>query len=167
NTLFVLYVAQKFGWNAAQSGLLLTAFAAGNIVVMGVITPRLSRRLGEWTLMIAGLALSAVGFVALGLAPTPALFCLACVLPCLGNVCGPPMRALQTLTVSAAEQGRLQGVLGGLGALTALIGPFAFTQLYAWSLLQPGSWSGLAMLGAAGLMAMATVVGLATRRPTA
>lgn len=167
NTLFVLYVAQRFGWGALQSGLLLTAFSAGNIVVLGVITPWASRRVGNRQLLTAGLVLSAVAFAGLALAPSPLWFCLACIPACLGNVLGAPLGALETLTVSETEQGRLQGALGALTALSALAGPLVFTQVYAWSILQPGPWSGLAMLMGSGLLVVATLIGLTTPRRTA
>jgi hypothetical protein len=42
-----------------------------------------------------------------------------------------------------------------------------FTQVYAWSILQPGPWSGLAMLMGSGLLVVATLIGLTTPRRTA
>lgn len=167
NTIFVLYVAHRFEWGAAEAGLLLTAFSAGNIVVMGVIAPLASKHAGDRMLLIAGLILSTVGFAALALADSPLMFCLACIPTCLGNLCGPPLRALETMTVSETEQGRLQGALGGLNALAALVGPVVFTQVFAWSILQPGAWSGAALLMGAGLLAISVLVALTARRAPA
>ncbi|MBL8553196.1 MAG: MFS transporter [Phenylobacterium sp.] len=158
NTLFVLYVDHRYGWDAAAAGLLLTVFAAGNILVMGVIAPLAAKRAGEQAALIAGLALCAVGFAGLALASTGLLFALACIPMCLGNLCGPPLRALQTNLVDATQQGRLQGALGGLQALAALVGPLAFTQVYAQTLSQPGGFSGGALLVGSLLMAVATLI---------
>jgi DHA1 family tetracycline resistance protein-like MFS transporter len=162
NTLFVLYVAHRFGWGSAETGLLLTTYSAGNILVMGVIAPQMARRAGERPTMVAGLALATVGYAGLALAPTPFLFCLACIPACLGNMCAPPLRAMQTRLVSETEQGRLQGALGGLVALAALVGPIAFTQLFAWTIAQPGGQGGGALLLGAGLLAAATVIAILT-----
>jgi DHA1 family tetracycline resistance protein-like MFS transporter len=117
--------------------------------------------------MIAGLALSTVGFAALALAPTPLAFCLAAVPACLGNLCGPPLQALRANTVPPTEQGRLQGAMGGLNALAGLVGPIAFTQLYAWTLAQPGATGGEAMLAGSALLAAATLIGATVRRKPA
>jgi DHA1 family tetracycline resistance protein-like MFS transporter len=167
NIVFVLYTAYRYHWGAAQSGLLLTAFAGGNILVMGVIAPRLAQRIGERTTLLSGLALSAAGFVGLALGRTGLQFCLACVVCCLGNMCGPPLQALETRRVGPTEQGRLQGALSSLGALTGLIGPIFFTQVFAWS-IAPGSpiaQSGLVYLIAAALMAAAWPLAIAVVRP--
>jgi DHA1 family tetracycline resistance protein-like MFS transporter len=164
NTLFVLYVDHRYGWDAAAAGLLLTVFSAGNILVMGVIAPLMAKRAGERMALIVGLMLCTVGFAGLALADTGLLFALACIPMCLGNLCGPPLRAMQTNLVDAAEQGRLQGALGGLQALAALVGPLAFTQVYAQTLSRPGGYSGGALLMGSGLMAIATLIALTVRR---
>lgn len=167
NTLFVLYMAFRYQWGSGQVGLLLMAFSAGNIVVMGFLGPRLVRRLGERATLVAGLVLSAAGFWVMGLSETATQFCMACVLTCLGNVCSPPLQALQTRRVGSTEQGRLQGALGGMGALTGFVAPIFFTQMFAWSIastIAPGG-PGLAMLVGAALMVGATTLALAVTRP--
>lgn len=166
NIVFVLYTAHRYHWSAAQVGLLLTAFCGGNILVMGVMAPRLARRIGERSTLLWGVALSAIGFVGLGFAPTGLAFCLACVPTCLGNMCAPPLQALQTKRVGATEQGRLQGALQALQALNGLVGPIFFTQVFAWS-ITPGSamgMSGLSLLIAAALMAAALPCAIAAAR---
>jgi len=166
NIVFVLYTAHRYHWGAPQAGLLLTVFASGNILVMGVLAPRLSQRIGERTTLLCGVALSVIGFVGLGLAPASLAFCLACVPTCLGNMCGPPLRALQTQRVGPSEQGRLQGALSALVALNGLVGPIFFTQVFAWS-ISPGSaigLSGVSLLIAAVLMAMALPCAVAVVR---
>jgi DHA1 family tetracycline resistance protein-like MFS transporter len=166
NITFVLYTAHRYHWAAAQTGLLLTVFTGGNILVMGVMAPALSRWIGERATLLWGVALSAIGFVALGLAPTALAFCLACAPTCLGNMCAPPLRSLQTQRVAPTEQGRLQGALSSLQALTGLAGPIFFTQLFAWS-IAPGSakaMSGFSLLIAAALMAAALPCAIAAAR---
>jgi DHA1 family tetracycline resistance protein-like MFS transporter len=166
NIVFVLYTAHRYHWGTAQTGLLLTSFAGGNILVMGVIAPALGRWIGERATLLWGVALSAIGFVALGLAPVGVAFCLACAPTCLGNICAPPLRSLQTQRVGPTEQGRLQGALSSLQALTGLVGPIFFTQLFAWS-ISPGSsmgMSGFSLLVAAALMAAALPCAIAVAR---
>lgn len=168
NTLFVLYVDHRYGWGPAETGILLTCFSAGNILVMGVIAPQLLKRLPERVLLIGGMMLITLGFAGFALAPTPLWFCLACIPACLGNLCAPPLRAMQTRLVDDTEQGRLQGALGGLNALAALVGPLAFTQIFAWTIATPGGAQqpGLALLTGAGILALATILA-ATTRPAA
>jgi DHA1 family tetracycline resistance protein-like MFS transporter len=157
NIVFVLYAGYRYHWGVAEVGLTLTVFAGGNILVMGVIGPRLAHRIGERPTLLWGVGLSAIGMVWLGLAPTALQFCLACVITCLGNMCAPPLQSLQTQQVGPTEQGRLQGALGALIGLNGLAGPIFFTQVFAWS-IAPGSavaLSGAPLLIAALLMAAA------------
>ncbi|HEY2048479.1 MAG TPA: TCR/Tet family MFS transporter [Caulobacteraceae bacterium] len=166
NIVFVLHTAHRYHWSAAQVGLLLTAFCGGNIVVMGVMAPRLARQIGERSTLLWGVALSAIGFVGLGLAPTGLAFCLACVPTCLGNMCAPPLQSLQTQRVAPTEQGRLQGALSSLQAVNGFVGPIFFTQVFAWS-IAPGfaiGASGLSLFIAAALTAAALPCAVAVAR---
>lgn len=166
NTVFVLYTGFRYHWTSVDVGLLLMGFGAGNILTMAVIAPRLVSIVGERTTLLAGLAISAIGFTGLELATTSLQFCFACVPTCFGNICGPPLQALQTRRVGPNEQGRLQGALSGVAALTGLIGPIFFTQMFAWSVkfVSVPAASGIAFLIGAGLMATAWPVAFAWAR---
>jgi DHA1 family tetracycline resistance protein-like MFS transporter len=167
NTLFVLYAGRRYGWGSAEMGLLLMAFSAGNILVMALIAPRLVPRIGERTTLLVGFALSTVGFVGLGLARTSLEFCIACVPTCLGNMSGPPLQALESRRVDEAQQGRLQGALSGIVALSTLVGPIAFTQIYALSVRRGAApaASGLALLVGAVLLMAAFALSFIVTRP--
>jgi DHA1 family tetracycline resistance protein-like MFS transporter len=166
NITLVLYTGHRYHWGSAEVGLLLTGFAGGNIVVMGVIAPRMARLIGERATVVLGLALSAAGFVGLALAPTGLAFVLACIPTCLGNMLVPPAQAMMTGRVGPTEQGRLQGALSAVGALDGLVGPIFFTQVFAWSIAPgaAGGLSGLAVLIGAGLMAVALPLALVVAR---
>jgi DHA1 family tetracycline resistance protein-like MFS transporter len=165
-TLFVLYTGYRYHWTSVDVGLLLMAFGGGNIFVMAIVAPRLAERVGERTTLLLGLAVAAIGFAGQGLATTGLQFCMACVASCLGNLCGPPLQSLQTRHVKASEQGRLQGALTGLIALTGLVGPILFTQIFAWSVTVGSvpARSGIALLAGAILMATAWPVAFASAR---
>jgi len=166
NSLFVLYAGRRYGWGSAEIGLLLMAFSAGNILVMAVVAPRLIARLGERAILLTGFALSTLGFAGLGLARTGVEFCIACIPTCLGNMSGPPLQSLETRRVDGTMQGRLQGALSGIVALSTLVGPIVFTQIYALS-VGPGAApaaSGLALLIGAGLMLAAFALSFVVAR---
>jgi len=163
NTVFVLYTGFRYHWTSVDVGLLLMGFGAGNILTMSIIAPRLVERFGERSTLLIGLTTSAIGFAGFGLATTGRQFCFACIPACFGNVSGPPLQALQTRRVGPTEQGRLQGALSGVAALTGLVGPIFFTQVFAWSVTLGSvpARSGLAFLIGAGLMAAAWTIAFA------
>lgn len=169
NSLFVLYAGYRYGWSSGQVGLMLMAFSAGNILVMSIMTPWIVTRRGERITVLWGLGFSAAGFAAIGLAATSLQFCAGTVVVCLGSMCGPALQALETEQVDPAEQGRLQGALGGVAALTGMVGPIVFTQIYARSVAAgtPPAWSGLALLIGAALLLAALALAYAVARRTA
>jgi DHA1 family tetracycline resistance protein-like MFS transporter len=70
-------------------------------------------------------------------------------------------------TVSATEQGRLQGANMGLMAIASLIGPILFTEVFARAI---GSWSAWAPVGApfylaAAFMALGLALALGAPKP--
>ncbi|MES2724747.1 MAG: tetracycline resistance MFS efflux pump, partial [Pseudomonadota bacterium] len=75
-------------------------------------------------------------------------------------------QAMMTAKVDPDEQGRLQGAMMGVGSLTGLFGPIAFTQVFALAVAAgrgPG-WSGLTILAGAALTLVAWSLALAFAR---
>jgi DHA1 family tetracycline resistance protein-like MFS transporter len=169
-SVIVLYTAYRYGWSPLAFGTFCSAAAVVNIAVQGGLAGRVAQRIGERRAVVAGLALQVVGFIAMGLAPTSALFWAANLPIALGNIAGPSLQSMMTAKVAPDEHGRLQGAIGSISGLTGLIGPIGFTQVFAWSIAAgrgPG-WSGATMLLGAGLSlaAWSVVAGLARERPT-
>jgi DHA1 family tetracycline resistance protein-like MFS transporter len=83
-----------------------------------------------------------------GLAPTGVWFWIANLPMALANVAGPALQAMMTAKVDPDEQGRLQGAMGGIGSLTGLFGPIAFTQVFALAIAagRGQAWSGVTIL---------------------
>jgi MFS transporter, DHA1 family, tetracycline resistance protein len=129
--------------------------SGGNIVVQSFAAGWVARRLGERGAVIAGMALSVVGFAGLGLAPTPPLFWGAIAVVVMGSISFPSLISLLTQRVGVDQQGQLQGALQILFACTGLVAPITFTNLFAWSI---GPGSGLGLPGLAILTGSALIV---------
>ena len=61
-TTFALFGAQRFGFDAAQTGYLLSAFGFLGVLVQGVLVGRVVTRLGAKRTLAAGLLFAAVGW---------------------------------------------------------------------------------------------------------
>jgi MFS transporter, DHA1 family, tetracycline resistance protein len=122
----------------------------------------LVRLFGERRVVLAGLAFLVLGFVGLAIAPTGLWFAASCAIICLGNVASPPLQTLLTHKVGPDEQGRMQGALSSLTALTGMVGPIAFTQIFAWSIAAGAapSKAGIALAIGALLAALAWLLAL-------
>jgi len=132
------------------------------VAVQGGLVGRASRRFGERTLLLVGLAATAAGLVLLATAHR--LGAVLAVLPLVALGSGfvmPSLSSLVSKSARADEQGAALGAFQGLGSLARVVGPFsAELALGAWGVAAP-------QLGAA-VLAMAAAVGgslLLRRRP--
>jgi MFS family permease len=148
--MFIPYVADIYGYTAAQSAVLLTYIGLLAVVTQGVLIGRLTARYGPVTLSVAGASVLAVAVGALpfsrtlgsvlpdlsGLVPflTPDLLGLLAVLTFLpvGNgILSVTLTALVSQRASADLQGSAFGVTQGAGSLARTVGPPAMGALYA------------------------------------
>ncbi|WP_262179205.1 MFS transporter [Haloarcula laminariae] len=148
--MFIPYVADIYGYTAAQSALLLTYIGLLAVLTQGVLIGRLTARYGPVPLAVAGAMLLAVATGLLpfsrplggllpdlsGLVPvlTPDLLGLLAVLTLLpvGNgVLSVTLTALVSRRASADLQGSAFGVTQGAGSLARTVGPPVMGGLYA------------------------------------
>jgi DHA1 family tetracycline resistance protein-like MFS transporter len=160
NSVFVLYTAHRYGWTALALGGFLSWVAVANIGIQSWLAAKVADRFGPRRTVLGGLSVQAFGFLAVGLAPTSALFWIANLPITLGNVAGPSLQAMMSGKVDPTEQGRLQGAMSAIISLTGLVGPILFTQAFAWAIAGPRAavWSGAPMLLAGLFNAVAVAI---------
>jgi DHA1 family tetracycline resistance protein-like MFS transporter len=164
--VFVLYVNYRYGWNERMVGLALAGVGVCSALVGGVLVRPVVRRFGERRSLIAGLVFGAAGFAIFGLAPTGWVFWIGIPVMSLWGLTSPAAQGLMTRRVSPGEQGQLQGANSSLMGLAGLIGPLAFTAIFA-HFIAPTAWHvpGAPFLLAAALLALALLVAVAVARP--
>jgi MFS transporter, DHA1 family, tetracycline resistance protein len=157
---FVLYADQRYGWSATQVGLVLAVIGTASVVVSMLIVKPLVRRLGERRAAMLGLLFGITGFLTFGFAPTGALFMCGIAFVSLWGIANPSFQALMSRRIDAGEQGQLQGALGSMRALTGMIGPLLFTQVFAVAVRHGGEpVLGAPFLLAGALLMLALLVG--------
>ena len=123
-TSLVFLGAERFGYTARQNGLLMGFLGLCSIITQGAIVRRLYKRLRETTVLALGLACSAVGLLAIGFTPTPALLYAGTALLALGSgLVNPSTSGLISLYAGASEQGMVLGIFRSLGALARAVTP--------------------------------------------
>jgi MFS transporter, DHA1 family, tetracycline resistance protein len=158
---FVLYAHQRYGWNESQVGLVLALIGVASVVVSMLLVKPLVRRLGERRAALVGLVCGLSGFVWFGLAPTGFLFLFGITLIAMMGVANPSFQALMSHRIDPTEQGQLQGALGSIRAITGMIGPIIFTQVFATAISgERFQLPGAAFLLSAALLVIALVIGL-------
>jgi DHA1 family tetracycline resistance protein-like MFS transporter len=166
NSIFQFYTHFRYGWGPAQIALLLMVLSGGGILMTSVVAGWAARAIGERGSVILGMGLGVTGFCAVGLAPTAPWFWAATAIIVLSNLTFPSLMSLLSQRVEADQQGQLQGALAILFGLSQLVGPLAFSNLFAWS-VGPGAGlhlPGLSMLGGAALIVVGIGLALAYAR---
>jgi DHA1 family tetracycline resistance protein-like MFS transporter len=167
-SIYVLYVNYRFGWGPGQAGLVLTVFAAGNIAAQALLAGPAVKRLGERRAIVIAFGFGVLGMILIGLGNQYTLWIgLIALAPV--NVAVAAIQSLRSQLVAPSEQGRLQGAMISLAGLAGMVGPVLFAETFAWS-VGPGrglNLPGLAMLGGAGVFALALLLTLVVITPKA
>lgn len=138
-TTLVLYTDYRFGWSTGIVGAYLTFAGVGHLVVQSLLVRRSVTRFGERTTAMIGYASTAIGFVIYASAPVGWMFPIGMPFYALAGLVGPAVQSQLTRKVAATEQGRLQGSVAGLTALTGLFAPILFTQIFAFATTGAGA----------------------------
>ncbi len=130
-SVFSLFGNRRFGFGLTETGLVFVFIGVFAAIVQGGLVHRLTVRLGEWTVLRAGLWLTAASLIALGF--TTQLWLLFPVLAVVALGSGltfPTVNAIVSQRAPDDDQGGILGVLASAGGLSRLIAPIAATVLF-------------------------------------
>jgi DHA1 family tetracycline resistance protein-like MFS transporter len=123
-TAFALFGARRFGFDAAHTGYLLSAFGVLGVLVQGVLVGPVAASLGLKRTLVAGLCFAAMGWGGSALTHSVPVFVAMLVPGALGiGLCNATLSTLVSNAAGAHEQGRVQGAAGALESLGRTIGP--------------------------------------------
>ena len=129
--VFVLYTQYRYAWTERDVGLALAVVGVSTSIVSGLLVGPFVRRFGERRSVLSGLTFGTLGFFSLGLAPRSWMF--LCAIPFLGlwGIAGPSVQSLMSRRVDPTSQGKLQGAINSIRAISGMVGPLLFTQVLA------------------------------------
>src|SRR5260221_263293 len=161
--VWVLYTEYRYGWNTKSVGISLALVGVCAVIVSGGLVGPYVEKFGERFSLASGLFYGYFGFAGFGLAWRG--WGALAVVPfiALWGVAGPAMQSLMSKRVDATSQGKLQGAINSLRALTGMAGPLLFTQVFS-SAISPGAkvyLPGAAYYLAALILVVALVVAVA------
>ena len=123
-TTFALFGARRFGFDAAHTGYLLSAFGVLGVVVQGAMVGPIVAVLGERRTLAMGLLFAALGWGGSAVTHSLPVFVAMLVPGAIGiGLCNATLSALVSKSAGPHEQGRVQGAAGGLESLGRTIGP--------------------------------------------
>ncbi|MBY0507922.1 MAG: MFS transporter [Bryobacteraceae bacterium] len=144
---FAIYTLTRYGLDERQNSMLLTYLGVMITIIQGGLIRRLMPVFGESKLARAGLALGAVGFLALIFSPAASYVYGALTLLSVGSgLAAPAMQSLVSQRAGGNEQGEIMGVVQSLGSLSRILGPlWAGFTFDAFSPTAP-YWTGFGMM---------------------
>jgi MFS transporter, DHA1 family, tetracycline resistance protein len=123
-TTFALFGAWRFGFDAMQTGYLLSAFGALGVVVQGGLVGPIASSLGSRRTLVLGLLCAAAGWGGSALTHSVPVFIVMLIPGAAGiGLCNAMLSALVSNAGDATEQGRVQGAAGALESLGRTLGP--------------------------------------------
>ena len=129
-SVFVPYTEFRYGWSERAEGIALAVVGVCAAIVSGGMVGPYVKKFGERWSLISGLVFGVIGFVGMAMAPSGWKFLAAIPFIALWGVAGPAMQSLMSQRVDPSAQGKLQGAINSLRALTGMIGPLVFTQVF-------------------------------------
>jgi DHA1 family tetracycline resistance protein-like MFS transporter len=130
-SLWVFYVQDKFLWTTTAVGISFVAFGLLHAGIQAFLTGPATKRLGEVRVLLAGMVADAVGFLLLAVIVEGWMVYLLVPILATGGIAMPALQTLLSKQVTEDHQGELQGILVSLMSMAAIVGPLAFTRMYA------------------------------------
>src|ERR1700731_1010389 len=161
-SMWAYYTEYRYAWSRSDVGNSLALVGVCAAVVSGVLVGPFVKRFGERRSLLAGLLFGTIGFAGFGLATRGWIMLAMIPFIALWGIAAPAMQSLMARHVDPTAQGKLQGAINSLRAVTGMAGPLLFTQVFAvaisprYSLHLPGAPNYLAalLLGASLLLAV-------------
>lgn len=129
---WAFWAAIRFGWDATAIGWSLAWVGFLQVLVQIFLTNRLIARFGERRAAIGGLICGAVCLFAYAFTTQGWQVYAFFLIGCLGAVAWPALNGILSRMVDATRQGALQGGIGSMNSVAAILGPLIAAQALAW-----------------------------------
>lgn len=161
-TIWVLYGAERFGWDSVHMGISLSVFGVTGALAQAFLVGPLTKRFGDLGTLMIGVAFDTVAYTLMAFADQSWMGYAVAPLFALGGVAMPALQSLLTSRVSDEQQGQLQGVLASLMSLAGIVGPVLTTAIFFST---KNIWIGTIWIVGAALYVLATPLFATVRQP--
>ena len=124
------YGKEKFGWDTALIGYSLAGYGLGVAFVQGVFIRFMLPKWGERGTVRFGLVAIITAMLGIAFAIDTWMIFAMIIMATLGEVAGPAINGMLSKLVTDSEQGDLQGTLGSIESLAAIIAPPIFASMF-------------------------------------
>lgn len=130
-SLWAYYTMEKFSWDERKIGYSLAFLGLMLALVQGLLTRFILPKIGDKKAVYFGFTLEAIVFLLIAFAFKGWIFILLIIPFSLAGIAHPAVQAIISKEVKEEEQGELQGAIGSLISLTAILSPLAMTAIFS------------------------------------
>lgn len=130
-SMWALYTEYRYSWSHGDVGLSLAAVGVCAAIVSGTLVGPFVKRFGERRSVLFGLLSGTLGFMGFALAIKGWMLYAVIPFVALWGIAAPAIQSLMSRRVDPSSQGKLQGAINSLRAMTGMVGPVLFTQVFA------------------------------------
>jgi MFS transporter, DHA1 family, tetracycline resistance protein len=129
-SVWAIYTEYRYAWNSRDVGVSLGVVGVCAALVSGVLVGPYVKKFGERMSVASGLLYGTIGFICFGLAARGWVILATIPFIALWGVAAPAVQSLMAKHVDHSSQGKLQGGINSLRALTGMAGPIIYTQVF-------------------------------------
>ena len=130
-TTWSYFTIEKFDWSSRDIGLSLSVVGVLMLVMQGYVIRLVIPKLGPARTALLGMVLTMLSFVGYAFAQQGWVLYVFLVVGSAQGFIGASVQGLMSGRVPPNAQGELQGAIGSVASLAAIIGPPVMTQLFA------------------------------------
>jgi len=155
-SVWSFWAAIQFGWDATAIGWSLAWVGLLTVIVQVFLTDRVVARMGERRTAIVGLGCGAACLFAYAFTTEGWQVYAFFLVGCLGAFAWPALNGLVSRMVDSTRQGALQGGLGSMNSVAAILGPLIAAQSLAAGAVR--GFDGAAFIVAGVLIGLAMLI---------
>jgi DHA1 family tetracycline resistance protein-like MFS transporter len=129
-TVYAVYTEYRYAWTSRGVGISLGVVGISAALVSGLLVGPYVKKFGEKFSLASGLLYGTVGFLCFAFAPRGWVILATIPFIALWGVAAPAIQSLMAKHVDHDSQGKLQGGINLLRALTGMVGPVLYGQAF-------------------------------------
>jgi DHA1 family tetracycline resistance protein-like MFS transporter len=130
-SIWAFFTIEKFGWSPRDIGLSLSVVGVAMIFVQAFLIRQVLPAWGPIKTAVVGLVATIISFLGYAFVPYAWMMYPVIVVGSLQGFVMPSVQSLMSARIPANAQGELQGAIGSMGGLVAILSPPFMTQLFA------------------------------------
>lgn len=129
---WAFFTIEKFDWSPRDIGFSLSAIGVAMIIVQAFLIRRVLPVWGPTKTAVVGLVATSLSFVGYAFAPYGWMLYPIIAVGALQGFVVPSLQSIMSGCVPANAQGELQGAIGSMSGLVAILSPPFMTELFAY-----------------------------------